>query len=184
MKSVRGIEPPAGDIAALHFLLEFFHHVVRPGHERKHRRIDRGDGELLGQQRRQFFFRQAHGDHRATGQRLNQLRAARDHGQRFLQREDAGQARGHKFAQAVRHHGLRRHAPGEPQFRQRILDGKQRRLRDPCFEQQRLGLLNLAAGGENHLANIKTDLPDKNLRAPVDFRAEDRLGAVEFARPC
>jgi hypothetical protein len=81
---------------------------------------------------------QRHGKHRAGGQIVDQPSARGDDGERIFEREDAGDASGYVFADAVAGHRRRLDAKRHPPLGERVFDGEERGLREP-------GLVQLSA---------------------------------------
>ena len=130
------------------------------------------DGVLDDRSRRQD------GGHRADAalEAARQASAHRNQPQTVGQREHAGDARRGVLAHAVTEHGSRTHAPTPPQFCQRPLQGKHRRLcvRRVPFHARRVRAPEQAEqGGVQMIAQQRRTL--------VDRRAEDRLGLVQLA---
>ena len=71
-----------------------------------------------------FAGGERNGKHGAGGKIVDQAPANGDDSERIFEREDAGQAGGHVFADAVAHHGRRLDAERHPPLRQRVLDGR------------------------------------------------------------
>lgn len=142
-----------------------------------------GGGEVAArrQEGRERGLRQRHGGHRTGRHRLQQATAQGRDTQRVFEAEHARQAGGDVLAQAVAHHRGGPHAAAHPPLRHRVRDDEERGLRECDVEQPRVGLGFAAGRGEQHGAQVETQLGFQQRAAAVDVVAEGRVVLVERA---
>ena len=120
-------------------------------------------------------------EHRAGRQRLHQAPALRHQLQRSFQLEHASQTRRSELADAVAQQHVRLYAVVKQQIGQRVLDHKQRRLRDSRLREHALSFTRLAAvRGEQQLAQTQSDQRLEHSVATVEERTKARLTVVEL----
>ena len=93
------------------------------------RPVDRGDRQAVAGERPRVVFRKQHGEHRAARRAAHQPAPQRDQRRRVVDGEDAGEAGGDVFADAVAEKGRRSDAGRHRQPGERVLDREERRLR-------------------------------------------------------
>ena len=181
MESVRGVEPARGDAAFREDCFDFRDRLERTGENGERGRI-RGRERDLGVQKLSGLFRaEPRREHRAAGQFLHESRARGDEPQRVLEREDAGERGGDKFADAVSNQRRGFESPRHPELRERIADREDRRLGEARLAQLRFRVVGRR---EKEVAQIEPQFRAQQLGAFGERIAEDRFGFVQLSRPC
>ena len=117
----------------------------RAGSDAGSRSVDRRQGEVGAEQRRDLLLGQGHREHASRRQVPQEPPARRHQIQAFLQSEDPGQTGGDVLPEAVPEEGGGADSPLHPEPRQGVLDGEQRRLRERRLRQA-AGRRRLVAG--------------------------------------
>ena len=129
VERMRGKQAPAGDGLLGEALFERGDLRGRAGDHAHARIVDGGQRERAVEMK--FAGGKRNGKHRSGGKIVDQAPARRDDVQRIFKGEDAGEAGGDVFADAVAHHGCRLDAKRHPPTRQSVLDGEKRGLCEP-----------------------------------------------------
>ena len=111
----------------------------RPGRHALLGRVDRGERDVVVQERQDSSVGRDDGGHRAGGQVLHEPPARGDQAQGIVQgREDAADAGGGELAHAVADHRGRLDPPARPEAGERVLERDDRRLADGRLQQPRV----------------------------------------------
>ena len=147
--------------------------------DRERGRVDRGRPQAVAEVPPELRLRKRHRQHRAGGHRRHQAPAQRHEPQRVLEREHAGEARGHELADAVADRGVGHDAPRHPQAREGVLDDEERRLRVARVGQALVRRVGGAVLRMDDRAQVTADLRLEDGGALVDDLAEERHLAIE-----
>ncbi|CAM3196892.1 Uncharacterised protein [Burkholderia gladioli] len=156
------------------------------GHHAARRAVYGGQRQALAQRFGQLGLAEPDAGHRAGRQGLHQAAAQRDDRQRVLQREHAGQAGGHVFAEAMSDHRGGPDAEPDQAARQRVVEREQRRL-GQCrrFEPRgRRGVLSGIARlrREQQLAQVEAEMRGETVGTGIEGRAKPGQLAIQPAR--
>ncbi|PSK64402.1 hypothetical protein B0E53_03641 [Micromonospora sp. MH33] len=143
------------------------------------RGVDGGQRDPVVQQRGHRRLGQAHREHRPRRGPPDQRAPGADQAQRVGQREDPGQAGGHVLAEAVPHHQVRGHAPGEQRPGERVPGDEERGLDQPRLREQPLGLRVAVGRGAEHGTQVEPQVVADQVGALVHHGPVGRLRAVE-----
>ena len=153
-----------------------------PRHHDVFRTVHRRNRHLRAPRHDQFAnanFIRHDGHHRPIArQRAHEPSARRHQRECIRQRDTSGDARRHKLADAVAHHGRRAHAPVHPHCGDRVFNREQRRLRAG-------GVVELCGGDtvvEQQREQRHRNQWLQNRRTFIQRRLERRLRVVQRAR--
>ncbi len=127
VEGVRSEQAAAGDGLLRERLFVSSNRICRAGDDAHRGIVDGGERKILGQL--DLSGGKRHGPHRARRQVVDEPSARSDNGERIFKREDAGQARGYVFANAVTGHRGRLNTKRSPPLGERVFNREERGLR-------------------------------------------------------
>src|SRR4029078_7204578 len=138
MKRMRRMQRPGLDVFCVQAPQKLRDGGSWSGNGAEGRRVDRRYLDAFAGQLSQLFRRAVDRSHAAGREVLHEASTRGDNGKSVLKRHDASEMCGSVFTNAVAKHGLRTDAPAAPQARKRVFDGKQGRLSEACFIDERV----------------------------------------------